>query len=483
MRWTRRKLYRWGAVAAVVAVIFGIGAWRAMFRTVPVRWASIEEEFKYGSIGVEPNQGVPYWLWMVLPRVFPEHLPGPGGWAALGLTWEEGAELPVGFSKLTVGFPRVGINCALCHTATWRATPEGERHLVEAGNTSTVDVQAYQRFLVKCAKDPRFTADVLMPQITYVTRLSAADQALYRNVLIPQTRSALLALGEAAEWMDSRPDWGPGRVDPFNPVKFGMLGRPVDGTIGNSDMMAIWDLQQRQGKDLHWDGLQSSIHEVVLSSALGDGASRVSIPLDALDRVEDWLLEVPAPAHPFPVDRAKAARGGQVYGAAGCAGCHGRPGDWTARLVPVAAPGEPESNDRVATDDHRVKMWDQPSATTYNRYASGYDWKLSHFKDVNAYVAAPLSGVWLRSPYLHNGSVPTLWHLLRPEQRPAVFYRGYDVYDPVQVGFRWNVAGADDRRFFRYDTSLRGNSNRGHAYGAALSEADKDALVEYLKTL
>ena len=69
--------------------------------------------FKYGSIGAERDAGIPYWIFYVLPRMFPEKLPGPGGYAALGVSWEQGQELPIGFTKKVVGFPRVANNCAV----------------------------------------------------------------------------------------------------------------------------------------------------------------------------------------------------------------------------------------------------------------------------------------------------------------------------------------------------------------------------------
>jgi hypothetical protein len=94
-----------------------------------------------------------------------------------------------------------------------------------------------------------------------------------------------------------------------------------------------------------------------------------------------------------------------------------------------------------------------------------------------------MEGLWLRGPYLHNGSVPGLSDLLRePSQRPKVFYRGYDVIDPENVGFV--SQGPEAQRVgFRYDTSERGNSNAGHLWGTSLKDDEKKALVEYLKTL
>ena len=62
------------------------------------------------------------------------------------------------------------------------------------------------------------------------------------------------------------------------------------------------------------------------------------------------------------------------------------------------------------------------------------------------------------------------------------FFRGYDVIDRAKVGFVSNVGQADGRSFFLYDTSVPGNSNGGHTYGVTLPDADKQAIVEYLKT-
>ncbi len=86
--------------------------------------ATPDMRFKYGSIGAEHDAGIPYWIFFVLPRMFPEKLPGPGGYASLGVAWEQGQELPIGFTKKAIGFPRVANNCASCHTASYRKSAE-----------------------------------------------------------------------------------------------------------------------------------------------------------------------------------------------------------------------------------------------------------------------------------------------------------------------------------------------------------------------
>jgi hypothetical protein len=69
------------------------------------------------------------------------------------------------------------------------------------------------------------------------------------------------------------------------------------------------------------------------------------------------------------------------------------------------------------------------------------------------------------------------------EQRPTTFFAGDDVYDQARVGFVSNVPGNATRKFIEFDTRLKGNSNAGHVYGGTLSDQDRRALLEYLKTL
>jgi hypothetical protein len=86
----------------IVGAIGGYIAWDRGFREHPQPdWvqATPEMRFKYGSLGAENDAGIPYWIFYVLPRMFPEKLPGPGGYASLVVPWEEGQELPVGFTK------------------------------------------------------------------------------------------------------------------------------------------------------------------------------------------------------------------------------------------------------------------------------------------------------------------------------------------------------------------------------------------------
>ncbi len=470
-----RRWRSWLGIILILAVV-GLTAWYKLLREEEQHFASIEEYFKYGSIGTEQAQEIPYWVWLVLPRVFPEYLPRPGGYNALGLYNEPGHDMPVGFSIKTIGFPRVGINCAFCHSATIRLAADELPILFPAGATSTFDALAYLRFLFKSAADPRFNADTLLGEIAKNTHLSLLDRLLYRYLLIPATRKALLKQQAQFAWTDTRPDWGPGRIDPFNPVKVLYLDVSVGDTIGNSDMMPIWNIGAQPNRAYHWDGLNPSLLEVVRSAAIGDGATAKSIPLEQLQKLQDWLVKLPPPKHPserFPVDAARAAAGRVIFERE-CGACHLPGGPQTGQVVPL---------DVVGTDPHRAQMWTPEAAAAFNARYQRYSFGFSQFRSTHGYVSVPLDAIWTRAPYLHNGSVPTLRDLLRaPQDRPKVFYRGYNVFEPKDVGFVSQGPEAQ-RNGFRYETAQPGNSNQGHLSGTQLSDRDKDALLEYLKTL
>jgi hypothetical protein len=475
------------AIAVLVILLIGGVTYVEFFREVPPpQFTSNESHFLYGSIGTESTSGVPYWLWLALPRVFPDLLPRPGGYESLGIIWQEGHELPVGFSKQTIGIERIGINCAFCHTATYRLTSGDKPVIVPAGPSHTTSPQDYLRFLFACANDPRFTASTIMPEIARNYRLSWLDRLVYRFVLIPFTKFTLLNQQNAQNqysFMKNLPPWGYGRIDPFNPVKYRVLNQPVDGSIGNSDMVPVWNLKQHAGYSLHWDGLNNNLQDVVLTSAIGDGTPVEWVDRDwkksdaesSLKRIKAYMSEVQPPKFPFPVDVTLAAKGKPLYDKE-CASCHAIGGARTGKV-------EPLDNPNLQTDRHRIDMWTQAAAQAYNDYAAGHSWKFDNFVKQNGYVNVPLEGLWLRGPYLHNGSVPTLTDLLEvPANRPRIFYRGYDVLDSQRVGFV--TSGPDAERVgFKYDTSVAGNGNYGHLWGTMLTPAEKKALVEYMKTL
>jgi mono/diheme cytochrome c family protein len=183
------------ALTIIVVLGVGIAAWYCLYRDVPQpAWISADprDDFLYGSVGAERTAGLPYWVWLALPRICPQYLPGPGGYAALGRPWEEGKEMPAGFAKKTVGYVRVAGNCALCHAVNSRPGPNEIPLPVIAPPGQAADVQPLLTFLARCAQDPHFNASDILSEIDMATKLSIPDRLLYHYVLIPRARQALL---------------------------------------------------------------------------------------------------------------------------------------------------------------------------------------------------------------------------------------------------------------------------------------------------
>jgi hypothetical protein len=351
---------------------------------------------------------------------------------------------------------------------------------------NTVDLQAFERFLFACATDEAFTADRMTPEIAHRRTDDWLNRQLFRFLAIGIARERLLLLRHRFRFMDRAPDTGPGRIDTFNPPKvllnFPMEKLPRREWVGVCDFPSVWNQAKREGMWLHWDGNNNSVQERNRSAAFGTGALPPTLDRASIRRMEAWIATNTPPPWPYEIDRALAARGAPIY-AEYCARCHGQSGtDFTGERVGQVTPIE-----EIQTDRWRLDSYSEELCANQNLlYAAYPEERFRHFRKTHGYANQPLDGLWLRGPYLHNGSVPTLRDLLEPaRQRPALFYRGYDVIDRQQVGFVSNVPREKERAYFEFDTSLPGNGNFGHegpTYGTELPAADKDALVEFLKT-
>ncbi|MRR36874.1 hypothetical protein EG829_19870, partial [bacterium] len=394
--------------------------------------------------------------------------------------WEQGQELPVGFTKKVIGFARVANNCAVCHTVTYRTRANETSTVITAG-PSQLNVEGFFRFLIDCARDPRFNADNLMSEINLVTDLSFVDRLIYRFVLIPITKKRLLEREAQFKWIyrPDFPDWGRGRDDAMNLTKYFMIKFPMDDTFGPTDMPSIWNLKKydpAKGHTLNWAGDSHDPYSVIIDSALGVLGAEPKDKNEFLGQV-DWLVQYLSakqpPRFPFPVDAQKAQAGKAVFDRV-CAGCHAS--EKTGTRLPLSA---------VNTDRGRLDSWSKEAAIASNKVVRGMGIERKGLVEqkLEGYNAVFLDGLWLRAPYLHNGSVPTLRDLLKPAtERPTVFWRGYDLYDPVNMGFVSQGAEAE-RAGTKLDVTTKSGGNQGHEFGTTLPAEDKEALLEYLKTL
>lgn len=498
----QRVLSRIGLITVVLFVLVVLGAMFLLGRfgaDIPVDYNDDSDHFKYGSLGSEHEFGVPYWIWRALPELFQDKLPPPGqGWQSVGFVFEPGKDLPVGMSKRRyLGFDLVWLNCAFCHAGTVRETPQSAPKVYAAMPANTFDFRAFMRFLFATGEDRRFTPQDILRQIDTIRkreglrRLPLIDRLVLRFYGIYYMRERILTLRDRLNFIKDEPEWGPGRVDTFNPLKayfnFPIDKLPQRERIGTTDFPSIWNQGQREAlkMNLHWDGNNVSLEERNRSAAMGAGITPPTGDRPRMKRVADWLRKLDAPPYPFKIDKTLAAQGAPIYKKY-CAECHGADGkdfrgEYSGKVVPI---------ENIGTDRHRLDSYTYDVAVNQNMIFAEYgDERFSHFRKTFGYANSPLDGIWLRAPYLHNGSVPTLRDLLQPSaKRPKTFYRGYDVYDQKNLGFVTDVAEENGKKFFLYDTDEKkepGNSNQGHEgkrYGTELSATEKDALLEYLKT-
>ena len=169
----------------------------------------------------------------------------------------------------------------------------------------------------------------------------------------------------------------------------------------------------------------------------------------------------------------------------GCAACHGYQ-DAQNYVFTGGAIGQVEPNAKLGADPHRLDSYTE----VFRQYQlanffKGTPYQFKYFVKTDGYANQPLDGLWLRAPYLHNGSVPTLAALLEtPDKRPKAFSRASDRPDAVNGGFEAPACNpaqpAADA--FCFDTTQPGNSNSGHLYGTDLPATDKSDLLAYLLT-
>ncbi|HRF04352.1 cytochrome c [Accumulibacter sp.] len=493
--WKRRFIILF-IITVVLPVLTGVWLWQRFGGDVPVEYASPTEHFKYGSTGGEHEMGFPYWIWRVLPDVCPQYLPGKG-YQSLGMIFEKNPDgrdrqLPIGTSQRRYqGIDRVFVNCAVCHTSTVRAAADQPPTIVLGMPAATFNMKGFEEFFFRCAADPKFSKEFILPEIERQGgQLDLLDRYVVYPLAIAIMRDRVLALAGRFDWVFKQHEWGPGRVDTFNSAKvifnFPMAHLDPDEFDAPADFPSLW--RQRQRKEphemqLHWDGNNTTVEERNKSAAFGTGTTPPTIDIERISRVEDWILDVSPPSFSqfFPVDAELALRGAPIYQAY-CANCHGASGsDFSGELVGKVTPLA-----EIGTDRRRLDSYSYTLAVNQATLYAGYPWRFTHFRKTHGYANMPLDGIWLRAPYLHNGSVPSLRDLLEPAAaRPATFYRGNDVYDPVKVGFVSDQAQRKGQPFFLLDTAVPGNGNGGHegkAYGTELSADEKTALVEFMKT-
>ncbi len=250
-----------------------------------------------------------------------------------------------------------------------------------------------------------------------------------------------------------------------------------------------WNLNYRT--HLFADNIIPVTPRIFVSSAttpMDSGENFRSFEADVADVFNLARLSQPPP-YPTKINEVAVSRGKLVFEES-CSRCHGH----YENGMLVNFPNKNISLASVETDPVRSTV--TPSVVRALDFLSKGWVAESYNVPMNApkgYLAPPLIGVWSTAPYLHNGSIPTLWDLLNPTARPVLWKldSNPDKYDLTKVGvvseFQAKIKEEDKEknteRSLYYDTRISGHSNQGHTFADGLSIEEKRDLLEYLKTL
>jgi mono/diheme cytochrome c family protein len=268
----------------------------------------------------------------------------------------------------------------------------------------------------------------------------------------------------------------------------GFMGTPFkampDGLATVTDILSTW--MQGTQNVAQVDGSVKSPFFRNIAASLAVAADPKLVNVSNADVTAKFISQLPPPPYPFGIDGAAADRGKGIF-AKNCAACHRQYND------NVYKP------DLIGTDPNRSRVLNADGLALFLRHfvasvpadyettdARGVKYKPSAMapSDIlydrskpedQGYVTNALEGLWARAPYLHNGAVPTVYHVLVPSSRPPKFVRGVVSYDKVRIGFDWDAAKLDAYRAASptaaiFDTSWDGESRLGHDENLTIDE-------------
>jgi mono/diheme cytochrome c family protein len=418
-------------------------------------------------------------------------------------------ELPVGYARGTVtrSLPDITLeiastNCSMCHLGrTWDQAGRPTAQVFWGVPNHSVDFDALALAVTRAALDPRATDEALLAAMKRrFPSMSEDELTTYRKYVLPAFKKAI---GDAQRRWGSLHPWffgGPGfshgvailrdtlaeDATLLGPAHFPPANVKIPNLYGVANKRRL--LIDGSYDALHPDEPKQRFidHLIAFLPVFGTSLERTMGEIGRLDKLAAFLQTIEPPQFPGPIDVVAAGRGAPLYARA-CAKCHGDRGPdgayrYPNRRVPV---------DEIGTDPSRSFALDVDLGRRFSATDIGAYEKVEH---TGSYLPPPLHGIWASAPYFHNGSVPTLWHVLSPAERPMRFMSGGHALDTARVGVAC-VPAVDGSCVYPpgyapwsepklYDTTQPGRSNRGHELQVAgLTDAMKLDLIEYLKTL
>ncbi len=414
--------------------------------------------------------------------------------------------LPLGLSSRprTRGGATIANNCFTCHANTV-GDGEGTGATVLLGAAS---VHVNQAAILEDYRAARATPGLALLQRTSPDAerdlfLRMGDDVLYPSAKYAQTRGenfgqwfvwwriALLA-DPATTGLALRPAGMP------NPE----LARLIESQeLVPADPMPWWNRKYKQSS--YWWGDPGGARHFAFSfnQPIADADQAYLDHIAVVERILAFADTTRSPSYPRALDAERVELGRALFhgereieagGTLPCASCHGsyEPDD-VGYLVDYPEYFAEEAGTDSAYLDVTVAL--QPLVDSVNQLATYFE-GLGRAEDAPSvdasranvgYLAPPLDGVWATAPYFHNGSVPTLYAVLDSRTRPAVWSRSLDItaYDYDRTGLVYDEESRQGVERPTYDTSRYGRGNGGHTFGDDMTDDERYAVIEFLKSL
>ena len=461
------------------------------------------------------------------------------GWITRPPSEQNEHGLPIGFA---IDIDRldnqawVGLTCAACHTGV---IEHDDQRMLIPGAPGLADFALFRDQVHLALDATKKDADKFDRFASKV--LGESDSDVERKILFKKLEVGTKAAESTSVLNEALSPWGPGRIDAFasilNKLTNLSLGESKNVVPANAptSLPHLWGTSQSDV--VQWNGVVSNGGKDALGKLLrntgeviGVGADILletgsddgyysTIKFENLQYLENEVYNLPPPAWPEDIlgnlDGKAIKRGKELF-FNHCEKCHTyiapdqvfdpyeavmvdvesvgtdafmAKGVIDAQVLSGSLEGKPRYYNTGSPLDRKDTALDvlkhsvigaiENGATDIDISEENIEKALSPVKEA-AYKARPLNGIWATAPYLHNGSVPTLYDLLLPAaERPKEFNLGGRVYDPKKVGFQSEQKDSS----FRFNTVKPGNTNTGHEYAAELSDDERYDLLEFLKSL